>query len=100
MRGIFQFLYITGLVSLSHGWLFSKDNGLAAVTPDGEVIRSDIQASVNFINEAPKAMDIYWDDGTYGKVVASKVETGESVVLSTFVGHTFHWTVHGRRQQV
>jgi len=57
--------------------------------------------SVLFKNESPQEMDIYWDDGSYGKLVASKIKAGGgSTTMNSFVGHKFYWAVHGRRQQV
>lgn len=103
MKCIFHICYVSVLLSLSEAWLFSKpaDDGVA-VTAEGEVIPSpnNQQLTVTFINQSPKAMDIYWDDGSYGKLVVTKVDPREKAELSTFEGHVFHWTVHGRRQQV
>jgi prolyl 4-hydroxylase len=109
----FYLVYILFFLSVSHGWLFQDDDkkGGAEVTTDGNVITSSNQQDeesssvgqpikVIFINQASKAMDIYWDDGSYGVIVTTQLNTGGQAELSTYVGHTFHWNVHGRRQQV
>lgn len=101
----YHLCYLLFVFQLSDAWLFSKGDGVE-VNTDGEVItpsnqQQQQQIAVTFINQSPKAMDIYWDDGSYGQLVVTKVEPrGGKAELSTFVGHTFHWTVHGRRQQV
>ena len=52
------------------------------------------------MNYSPVELDIYWDDGSYGVVVANQVKSrGGEVSMSTFPGHRFFWTIHGRRQQ-
>mmetsp|Transcript_35266 Transcript_35266/g.41592 ORF Transcript_35266/g.41592 Transcript_35266/m.41592 type:complete len:429 (+) Transcript_35266:47-1333(+) len=92
------------LVSTSNAWLFNNDaKDGAEVTADGEVASQPgvgQPVSVRFINHAKKDMDIYWDDGSYGVIVATQVKIGGTSEISTYVGHTFHWNVHGRRQQV
>ena len=63
--------------------------------------RDDGRLTVRFVNEAKIDLDLFWDDGSYGVIVASKVApNGGEVSMDTTVGHKLYWTVHGRRQQV
>jgi hypothetical protein len=86
-------------------WPFSGSE--TEVTADGEVVSKKSleslknQLTVTFINMSPQEMDVFWDDGSYGTVVASNVaSSGGRIEVTTFLGHGFSWTVHGRRQQV
>jgi len=63
--------------------------------------QSSSQVSVVFTNNSPEAADLYWDDGSYGAIVATQVPAhGGETQINTFVSHKFYWTVHGRRQQL
>lgn len=92
------------LLCLSEAWLFNNDKEVEEVdiNADGQVTNTQAKAvNANFINKSPKDMDVYWDDGSYGQLVATKVDrNGGNIEISTFVGHLFHWTIHGRRQRV
>jgi hypothetical protein len=71
-------------------------DGTAAVpTPEQPAAPID-QVSVVFTNNSPEAADLYWDDGSYGTVVASQVlARGGETQIKTFVSHKFYWTIHG-----
>jgi len=106
-------LFLAWCGTTSAMWPFSSSG--VEVGADGEVVgggeggdqqpkgqvASDGRVSVVFKNEANAACDVFWDDGSYGVVVAHKVEArGGEIRIDTHVGHGFYWAVHGRRQQV
>jgi len=61
-------------------------------------LREDMPVSVTFSNRSPSRVDVYYDDGRFGKVVGSLNENGGEINISTFPNHRFFATIHGTRE--
>ncbi|KAL7463810.1 hypothetical protein ACHAXS_004161 [Conticribra weissflogii] len=55
------------------------------------------QLSISISNSSPYRVDIYWDDGQYGALLAT-LSPGESTALHSFLGHSFFVTRHGVKE--
>ena len=53
--------------------------------------------SAIFQNLSSHRVDIYFDDGRFGKVVGTS-DSGDEIQISTFVNHRFFVTLHGVRE--
>jgi len=60
-----------------------------------KMVEENGEISVEFVNKHTHEVDLYWDDGVFGKAISQKVQPGQRVKISTFVGHIFTWTEHG-----
>ena len=99
-RSVFTATLLLASLATSVGWGFGSRSS-AEVGTDGLASQLDERVSVHFVNEAAEDMDLFWDDGSYGVVVANKIPArGGKVEMKTTVGHKMYFTVHGRRQQV
>ena len=56
------------------------------------------QIQVKITNLSGYKVDCYWDDGRYGKNIATLEASGGSSKLNTFQGHKFFVTRHGVRE--
>jgi len=79
---------------------FGWDELEVEVDESGSTLGPDGQFKVEFVNNYKHDVDLHWDDGHFGKVVGSRLSTGESVKISTFAGHLFHWTEHGTSRPI
>jgi len=66
----------------------------------GEVKSFDPNAEIQVFAENLSAYraDVYWDDGKYGKTIATLEAQGGTATLNTFQGHKFFVTRHGVRE--
>lgn len=56
------------------------------------------QFQVQVVNESKFRVDVYWDDGRFGKVITTLNKLGDTATLNTFLGHAFFFTRHGVRE--
>lgn len=56
------------------------------------------QIQVQVKNLSQYRVDVYWDDGKYGKNIATLEASGGTSKLNTFQGHSFFVTRHGVRE--
>eukprot|EP00533_Pseudo-nitzschia_delicatissima_P004248 CAMPEP_0116102276 /NCGR_PEP_ID=MMETSP0327-20121206/13258_1 /TAXON_ID=44447 /ORGANISM="Pseudo-nitzschia delicatissima, Strain B596" /LENGTH=461 /DNA_ID=CAMNT_0003594295 /DNA_START=59 /DNA_END=1441 /DNA_ORIENTATION=- len=58
------------------------------------------QITVEVTNESEHRADVYWDDGSYGRYVATVEAYGGKTDLNSFQGHAFFVTRHGVRENL
>lgn len=75
------------------------ENGNIVISDDDDsvdpTIRPDEPLSITVTNESPYRVDVYFDDGEYGSIIAT-LEKGETTGINSFLGHKFFVTRHGR----
>jgi hypothetical protein len=73
----------------------------ATINERGEVVIEDIppneELNVHVLNQSPLRVDLYWDDGQYGSLVAT-LEPGKMGTINSYIGHSFFVTRHGVKE--